>query len=203
MCGMRYAERSGGMRQIRRIASLILVFAFLATGLVFAADAAAIVSPAANSIVYTDSLLVSVKVTELKTIRVSVYAEKVVSGDKLVNADVSKFTEADLKAAAGSAAYTDVLLGEAAEYTNTVEIGFYTKQISVTPGLYKIKAETLETVMEWPEDATEPVEKVIVTETKTSLVAVKKKPEEKKQVFQNSSTGAVTFIRKILKGLFK
>ena len=191
------------MRQIGRIVCLILVFAMLATGIVFA-DAAAIVSPAANSIVYTDSLLVSVKVTELKTIRVSVYEEKVVSGDALVTADVSKFTEADLKAAAGSGKYTDVLLGEAAEYTNTVEIGFYTKQVSVTPGLYKVKAETLETVMEWPEDATEPVEKVIVTETKSSLVAVKKKPEEEKQqVFQNNSTGAVTFIRKILKGLFK
>ena len=191
------------MRQIRRIASLILVIAILATGIVFA-DAAAIVSPAANSLVYTDTLLVSVKVTELKTIRVSVYAEKVVSGDKLVNADVSKFTEADLKAAAGSGKYTDVLLGEAATYTNTVEIGFYTKQISVSPGLYKVKAETLETVMEWPEGAEEPVEKVIVTETKTSYVAVKKKPvEEKQQVFQNNSTGAVTFIRKILKGLFK
>ncbi|MBQ2094958.1 MAG: hypothetical protein II474_03555 [Firmicutes bacterium] len=191
------------MRQIRRIVSLILVFAMLSTGIVFA-DAAAIVSPAANSIVYTDSLLVSVKVTELKTIRVSVYAERVVSGDKLVNADVSKFTEADLKAAAGSGKYTDVLLGEAATYTNTVEIGFYTKQIAVTPGLYKVKAETLETVMEWPEGATEPVEKIIVTETKSSLVAVKKKPvEEKPQVFQNNSTGAVTFIRKILKGLLK
>ena len=191
------------MRQIRRIVSLILVFAMLSTGIVFA-DAAAIVSPAANSIVYTDSLLVSVKVTELKTIRVSVYAERVVSGDKLVNADVSKFTEADLKAAAGSGKYTDVLLGEAATYTNTVEIGFYTKQIAVSPGLYKVKAETLETVMEWPEGATEPVEKIIVTETKSSLVAEKKKPvEEKPQVFQNNSTGAVTFIRKILKGLLK
>ena len=191
------------MRQVRRIASLILVFAMLATSFVFA-DAAAIVSPAANSIVYTDSLLVSVKVTVLKTIRVSVYAEKIYSGDKLVTPDVSKFTEADLKAAAGSGKYTDVLLGEAATYTNTVEIGFYTKQISVTPGLYKVKAETLETVMEWPEGATEPVEKVIVIETKSSLVAVKKKPvEEKPQVFQNNSTGAVTFIRKILKGLLK
>ena len=58
--------------------------------------------------------------------------------------------------------------------------------------------------MEWPEGATEPVEKIIVTETKSSLVAVKKKPvEEKPQVFQNNSTGAVTFIRKILKGLLK
>ena len=191
------------MRQIKRIASLILVFALLATGLVFAADAAAIVSPAANSIVYTDSLLVSVKVTEPKTIRVSVYAEKISSNGTLVTPDVSKFTEADLKAAAGSGKYTDVLLGEAALYTNTVEIGFYTKQITVTPGLYKVKAETLETVMEWPEGATEPVEKVIVTETKSSLVAVKKKPEAQTQVFQNNSTGAVTFIRKILKGLLK
>ena len=191
------------MKHLRRIAALLLVFAMLATGFVFA-DTAAIVSPAANSIVYSDSLLVSVKVTELKTVRVSVYAERVTSGDKLVNVDVSNFTEDDLKAAAGDSKYTDVLLGEAAEYTNTVEIGFYTKQIAVSPGLYKVKAETLETVMEWPEDATEPVEKVIISETKTSLVAVKKKPtEEKTQVFQNNSTGAITFIRKILKNLFK
>mgnify|MGYP002522577581 CR=1 FL=1 len=40
-----------------------------------------------------------------------------------------EITEEDLKAASGDAQYTDVLLGEAAEYTNTVEIGFYTKQI--------------------------------------------------------------------------
>lgn len=191
------------MRQIRRIVSLMLVFALLATGLVFGTDAAAIVSPAANSIVYTDSLLVSVKVTEPKTIRVSVYVEKVVSGDKLVTPDVSKFTEADLQAAATSGKYTDVILGEAALYTNTAEIGFYTKQIAVTPGLYKVKAETLETVMEWPEGATEPVEKVIVTETKSSYVAVKKKPEAQTQVFQNNNTGAVAFIRKIIKGLLK
>ncbi len=191
------------MKHVRRIAALILVFAMLATGLVFA-EAAAIVSPAANSIVYTDSLLVSVKVTELKTVRVSVYAEKVASDDKLVAADVSKFTEADLSAAAVDPKYTDVLLGEQDLYTNTVEIGFYTKQIAVTPGLYKVKAETLETVMEWPEGAVEPVEKTIVTETTSRLVAVKKKPEEEKtQVFQNNSTGAVTFIRKILKNLFK
>lgn len=191
------------MLHIRRILAMLLVFAVLATGFVFA-DAAAIVSPAANSIVYTDSLLVSVKVTELKTVRVSVYAERVTSGDKLVNADVSKFTEEDLKAAAGDPKYTDVLVADPADFTNTVEIGFYTKQISVTPGLYKVKAETLETVMEWPEGAVEPVEKTIITETKSSLVAVKKKPtEEKTQVFQNNSTGAITFIRKILKGLFK
>ena len=191
------------MKHVRRILALILTVAVLATGFVFA-DAAAIVSPAANSIVYTDSLLVSVKVTELKTVRVSVYAERVTSGDKLVNADVSKFTEEDLQAAAADPKYTVVLLGDPALYTNTVEIGFYTKQIAVSPGLYKVKAETLETVMEWPEGGTEPVEKTIVTETKSSLVAVKVKPaEEKTEVFQNNSTGAVTFIRKILKGLFK
>ena len=69
------------MRQIRRVVSLLLVFVMLAAGQVFAADAAAIVSPAANSIVYTDSLLVSVKVTELKTIRISVYEEKVSSSE--------------------------------------------------------------------------------------------------------------------------
>ena len=43
-----------------------------------------------------------------------------------------------------------------------------------------------------------------LTERKRSRVASKKNPvEEKPQVFQNNSTGAVTFIRKILKGLLK
>ena len=191
------------MRHLRRIASLVLVFAMLATGVVFA-DVATIVSPAGGSILYTESLLISVKVTDTNTIRVSVYAEKIESDEKLVNVDTGRLTEEDLKVAAGSDKYTEVLLEDPAEYTNNVEIGFYTKQVAVTPGLYKVKVETLETVMEWPEGATAPVEKVIVTETKSSLVAVKKKPvEEKNQVFQDNSTGAITFIRKILKGLFK
>ena len=192
------------MRHLRRITALILVLVLLAAGLCFGADAASIVSPAANSIVYTDSLLVSVKVTELKTIRVSVYEEKIDAQDKQTSVDVSKFTEEDLKTAAETK-YTDVLLGEAALYTNTADIGFYTKQISVTPGLYKVKAETLETVMEWSEAEQKLVEKTLVTQTVSSLVAVKTKPaeEEKTQVFQDTSAGAVTFIRKILKGLFK
>lgn len=189
------------MGHVKRITSLIVVLVLLSASFVFA-GAASIVSPTADSIIYTDSLLVSVKVTEQKTVRISVYEEKTTTEDKSVSVDVSKFTAEDVKNAAGK--YTDVLIGEASEYTNTGEIGFYTKQMSVTPGLYKVKAETLETVMEWPEGATEPVSKVIVTETVSSYVAVLKKPEETKtQVFQNTSTGAVTFIRKILKGLFK
>ena len=92
----------------------------------------------------------------------------------------------------------------AALYTNTADIGFYTKQITVTPGLYKVKAETLETVMEWSEEEQKLVEKTLVSQTVSSLVAVKTKPEEEKtQVFQDSATGAVTFIRKILKNLFR
>lgn len=192
------------MVHLKRITAIILVCVLLAAGAVFGADAASIVSPAANSIVYTDSLLVSVKVTELKTIRVSVYEEKTGTAETLASVDVSKFTEEDLKAAADTK-YSEVLLGEAALYTNTADIGFYTKQIAVTPGLYKVKAETLETVMEWSEEEQKLVEKTLVSQTVSSLVAVKTKPaeEEKTQVFQDTATGAVTFIRKILKGLFK
>lgn len=83
------------MKRFRHITIVTAIVLLLCSSFAFA-GAAAIVSPAANTIVYSDSLLVSVKVTEPKTVRVTVYEEKETSGETLVSANVTAFTEADL-----------------------------------------------------------------------------------------------------------
>lgn len=191
------------MKHLKRIAAAAMVVVMLAASFVFA-DSMSIVSPSASSILYTDNLLVSVKVTEPKTIRVTVYEKKLKSGDNYVSADVGGITTDNLSEKIADSNLTDVVISEAEEYTNTGEIGFYTKQLSVKPGIFKVKAEVLETVMEWPEGGGEPKETVIVKETATSTVVIKEKPQEtKKATLTTNSSGALTFIQRILKTIFK
>lgn len=184
------------------------------------AGSAAIVSPAANTIVYSDSFLVSVKVAEPKTIRVTVYEQKELNNDQLVSVNVTNLKAEDLALIAkgptpsvtGEAAatevnattvstmsdgtavksYTPVVLTEATTYTCSGTLGFYTKQIdNVKPGLYKIQVETINTAQE-------------VTETVNSIVAVKVKPvTEKVNIFQTPQTGALQFLQTLLKNLFR
>ena len=178
------------MKQLKRVAALTIVIVMLAVNFVFAADVS-IVSPASNSIVYTDSLLVSVKVTEPKTIRVTVYEKRVKAGDSSVAADVSGVTSDNIAAYAADAKFSDVVISKAEDYTNTGEIGFYTKQISdVKPGLYKVVAQALD-------------EKGNVVETVSSLIAIKAKPVEEPVVFEQKQSAAVKLLQNILQAIFK
>ena len=206
------------MKRFKRITAVLMIVFLCSTSFAFA-GAAAIVSPAASTIVYSDSLLVSIKVTEPKTIRVTVYEEKETSEELLVSAKVAAYTEADLaiiasaktqtgtlEGAVGVAAaaeptlsdgtavkeYTSVAMGDAASYTCDSTLGFYTKQISsVSPGLYRIQVETLNN-----EGA--------VSEVIHSVVAVKTKPVEvKNNIFQAPQTGALQFLQTLLRNLFR
>lgn len=206
------------MKKFRRITAILMIMLLFSTGFVFA-GAAAIVSPASNTIVFSDSLLVSVKVTEPKTIRVTIYEEKETNEDTLVSAKVSAYTEADLSVIASAKTktpvalegavsavaaeptlsdgttvkeYTSVAMGDAATYTCDSSLGFYTKQISsVTPGLYRVQVETLNS------DGT-------ASETIHSMVAVKTKPpEEKSNIFQAPQTGALQFLQTLLRNIFR
>jgi hypothetical protein len=211
-------RRKIDLKRFKRITAVLMIVLLLSTGFAFA-GAAAIVSPASNTIVYSDSLLVSVKVTEPKTIRVTVYEEKETSGENLVSAKISAYTESDLaiiasaktqtgtlEGAVGIAAaveptlsdgttvkeYTSVAMDDAASYTSDSSLGFYTKQISdVTPGLYRIQVEALNV------DGS-------VGETIHSMVAVKTKPvEEKSDIFQAPQTGALQFLQTLLRNIFR
>lgn len=176
-------------KRLTRIIALMLCLIFVSGTASFAAS---VVSPAANSIVYSDTMLVSVKVTDKSTIRVTVYEEKQKDASGvLVSADVANLTAADI-ASLDTKKYTDSVFSAAATYTNAGDVGFYTKQLTnVKPGLYKVKVETL------GEDET-------VVSTITSLVAVKEKAEKQDQdIFQNQTTTALQFIQNLIKKVFK
>ncbi len=199
------------MKRFGRITALFMIVLLLCSSFAFA-GAAAIVSPASNTIVYSDSLLVSVKVTEPKTVRIAVYEEKETSGESLVSANVTAFTEADLALIAAAKApavqtttaasilsdgsavktYSSVAMGDAVTYTCDSTLGFYTKQISeVKPGLYRVQVETVNP------DGT-------ASEAVQSMVAVKVKPVEvKSAIFPAPQTGALRFLQTFIRNMFR
>ena len=207
------------MNRIKRITAIVIMACLMCSSFVFA-GAAAIVSPAANTIVYSDSFLVSVKIAEPKTVRVTIYEQKELNNDQLFSVNVVNMSTEDLALLAkgpapvitGEAAateaevsavaqlsdgtvvkdYISVALTEAATYTCTGTLGFYTKQIdNVKPGLYKIEVETLNAAAE-------------VTEVTNSFVAVKVKPvAEKVNIFETPQTGALQFLQTLLKNIFR
>jgi len=209
------------MKHFRRILALAFALVIIASCMAFGAGTL-IVSPAQNSIIDTDTLLVSVKLTEKQTVRVTVYEEKTAvklekpaEDGKLyeyLSVDASWFTEGDLALIADGKLkdkddkdillsdgetkvpkYTDMVFAEAVSYTNTKSVGLYTKQLSgLTPGLYKVKVETLAA------DGT-------VSETLFNLVAVKNKAEENAdELFTDANNGAIkTAIQTIINKIFK
>lgn len=173
-----------------RTTALTLVLLLLTT---VASFAVSVVSPVPNSVVYSDSILVSVKVNEKATIKVTVFEEKSKdTAGNLVSTDVSKMTSKDLEGLDLSK-YTDSVYSAAVTYTNEGEIGFYTKQLSsVKPGLYRVQVDTLN-------------EKEESVATVSSLVAVNQKKEEKQEqnIFQNQRTTALQYVHNLIKRLLK
>ena len=126
---------------MKRKLSLVLVAVLvLLCGTVFASadsdPAVTIVSP--GQTVYGSTLLVSVKITEPKTVRVSVWEQKAVVGDTLVpiiTDEQGNYTAETVKS---------VAVMEAETFTCPDNLRFYSKELSnLTPGLYKITVETL------------------------------------------------------------
>jgi len=216
-----------------------------------AASSASIVSPANNSISTSDSLLVSVKLTQPGTIRVTVFEEckaipqnvsaSAVTGSavtpqaltvpavtaaavtdvtlpavsvaeisgsavtgpavspaavspvsvKYESIDTTSFDAIDFTSNSALETYVDRVIEAPVTYVSKENIGFYTKQISVKPGLYKVLVEVLD-------------EEGNVTETVESLVAVKEKPAEvEAPVFEQKQSGAIKLLQNLLKSLFK
>ena len=207
------------MDRYKRIIAIVITVMLMCSSFAFA-GAAAIVSPTSNTIIYSDSFLVSIKVAEPKTIRVTVYEQKEPINEQLLSVNVTNINSEDLaliakgpapsvtgevaatEAVASAVAtlsdgtavksYVPVVLSEATTYTCTGQLGFYTKQIdNVKPGLYKIQVETLSATAE-------------VTEIVSNFVAVKVKPVVVKvNIFETPQTGALQFLQTLLKNLFR
>jgi predicted phage tail protein len=170
------------------IAVVVILMLLLSTQAVFATanPNVTIVNPVSESIVYSDNLLVSVKMTEPLTIRVSVTQEfKTVNG---VNTTVSledyKKTE--------SSQISSVAVGTTESFTSTNNLSFYTKRVeNVKPGIYKIKVETIDA-----EDN--------VTHTNSNMVEIKAKEDNpaNSATVESQNSGTAQFLKNILKAIF-
>ena len=207
------------MKHSRRILAVAAAVVLLMASLSFASGAL-IVRPAQNSIIDTDTLLVSVKLTDKETVIITVFEEKIsVKLDKpnedgksyeLVSVDPSAFTEEDLALIAEGKLkdengkdillsdgtklikYVDSVFAETESYTNTKSVGIYTKQLSdLTPGLYKVKVDVLGN-----DGAT--------VSSLFNIVAVKEKTEKTEEIFNaQQNSGIKTTIQSILNKIFK
>lgn len=175
----------------RRIMLLVLTMVLLC-GTVFsyaAADTAVtIVSP--GETVYGDNLLISIKVTAPRTLKISLYEEKQKVGDTLVSidpetADLSKLTSNDI---------TSVSYMTTETYTATGNLQFYSKQLEkVSPGLYRLKVETVNSAGE------------VTASSSSRFVMMKQNANAAagSEIFQTTQQpGALQWVQNFLKSLF-
>ena len=213
-------------RKISAVLAMILVIVMLGASLSFAA-AAEVISPADNSISYSDSLLVSVKVSEAKPVRITVFEEmdskevvvkdekgKSVKTTELFSLNVEKLTEEDLVSIVD--VYTGKVTDGAILSTGTKAVK-YTSTEYTEPVVYKVDPKNKSGIGFYTKQLTEvkpglyrvQVEtlatvnkKEVVSETVNSFVIVKEKEAEPK-LFETKQNGALKAIKEVLKTIFK
>ena len=196
------------MKNAKRIVAFVLTLVMLSCSWAFAGSSS-IISPGESSIITSDSLLVSVKFTEEVTAKITVYqqvikeTEIVTSGSAVdgtlttyeaisyKSIDTTDYEAENLASVSAIEGITSRIYVPTDEYTNTENIGFYTKQLtSVKPGVYKIVVKTYD-------------EKGKVLETSSRLFAVKEKVQEETLVFETRQASPLKLITNLLKSIFK
>jgi hypothetical protein len=177
------------------IAGLLVVMFMFTTAISFATTdpAVTIVNPTINSTIYSTNLLISVKVTQPKVIRIKVTEEKKVINDNYYSTTIEEIQKADLAREAGkpAATFVSVPVEGSDTYVSQNYLNFYTKRIEkVMPGTYKIKVDTILN------------DKVVFSSE--SLVMMKEKPVEVADVkiFSTVQSGATQFLQNLLKSIF-
>lgn len=152
-----------------------------------AADpAVTVVNPVGNSTVYADNLLISIKVTATKTIKVTVYEEKKVNADgSVVSIDtLEALSDVD------SENLRHVVVMAKETFYSSGNLSFYTKQLNdITPGIYKIRTAT--------EDG---AGKVLYSSD--TYVVVRPPSEASAVVFESQQSGVLSFLQNFLKNIF-
>jgi hypothetical protein len=147
-----------------------------------------LVNPVSNSTVTTNNLLISVKLTEPKTIKVRVWEKKQIVNGTLAAVNVSTLT--DTNGSVNTSGFSEVIVDTALPFTSKNNLSFYTKQVSVSgPGLYRIEINTL--------DATGKT-----TATNNSYVIVKEKAAAEAKIFDAPQSGTMQFLQNLLKNIF-
>jgi len=147
-----------------------------------------LVNPASNSTIYSNNLLISVKLTQPKTIKVSVFEEKQIVNGTLSAVNVNTLTTT--KGSINNASLTSVPV-TSATFTSKNNLSFFTKQVNnLKPGLYRIRIDTLDGSLN-------------AVYTSDSYVAVKEKTEEAEaKIFETPQSGTMQFLQNLLKTIF-
>lgn len=175
----------------------IVVMLMVAISILFStvpANAAAdpnvmLVNPAPLSTVYSNNLLISVKLTQPKKIKVTVYEEK-----QIVNGTPTAVNVNTLTVSNGSVNASNLksyIIGAPAEFVSTNNLSFFTKQVNgLKPGLYRITIDTIDSSGE-------------VLYTNNSYFAVKEKTEAADtKIFETPQSGTMQFLQNLLKTIF-
>lgn len=172
------------MRKYIATIMMIVILLFSTITASAAADSAVIlINPALGSTVYSNNLLISVKITQPRTIKVRVYEEKISGSRSSVNVNsLSSVNYSNLES-------VPVLTVPSFKTTNN--LSFYTKQINdVSPGLYRIRIDTLDSSGD-------------ITHTTNSYVIVKSKSAAADaKIFETPQSGTIQFLQNVIKTLF-
>ncbi|MFV0517085.1 MAG: hypothetical protein ACK5MV_06780 [Aminipila sp.] len=166
-----------------------LIFGCITVSFAAADQDVTIVNPVSGSSLTSSNLLISIKITQPKNIKVSVSEIRKSSGDTTV-----ALSESDMKAILdGSYSDTSSLSYSSVSsegVTTTNNLSFYTKKLEkVTPGVYLIKVETISQ------------DKVIYSSR--SYVTIKSKAAEAdSKLFESSQSGTAAFLQGLIKSIF-
>lgn len=153
-----------------------------------------IVNPEDQVAVYSDSLLISVKVTQPKTIQISVSEKKQLSGEAYISFDVNKLMSQTTQVsqdALRNAKSVDVCPAE--KFTCNNNLSFFTKKVGdLNPGVYEVKVKTLNSAGQ-------------VTYSSSSLVALmgKQSAEDQANIIDKKENGAIKFFKDLFNSIFK
>ena len=208
------------MSRIIRTFAAVLITMLCAVSLCYGASAQ-IVSPSANNVIYSDSVLISVKVTEKETVKIEMLQvlEETAPETYLTATDGAITTVPAIYSPLSSAGVSSADLAKIADGTRQTEdgtpvllsdgdqVGVYKDKSYMSPVDYTNEAE-VGFYTKQVQDVTPGVYKVQVScgeEQTSTLVAVnKKKPaEQKTSIFTNQSSGTVKYIQTFLKSLFR
>ncbi len=175
------------------VAMLMIIFSLFCSSTVVSSaavdPAVVLVNPVSLSTVYSNNLLISVKITQPKTIKVKVFVER-----QMVNGTLSAINVDTLTISNGtinSETFQSTLISDPPAYKSDNNLSFYTKQINdLTPGLYRIQIDTLDAAGE----------KIY---TSKSYVEVKEKTAEADaKIFDKPQSGTMQFLQNLLNTIF-
>lgn len=176
------------------ILTFILIFSLIFCNMTVAFAAVdqdvTIVNPVSGSSLTSTNLLISVKITQPKNIKVAVSEVRKTSGDSssaLGESDMKAIVEGTYKDSS-NLTYTSVLAGES--FSSTNNLTFYTKKLEkVTPGVYLIKVDTM-------------AQDKAVYSSRSYVTIKSKASEADSKLFDSSQSGTAVFLQGLLKSIF-